>query len=207
MNKFQYFLDLIQKAPEETLNLSLVDVHHKGIFSLVIKGTRFGELTRVFISDVQINPFEVQLHTHRYPLQITALVGEIIHHVAFKSEIEDLHTITIPCFNYHSPMNGEKKIEYVNDLHFIVKSYNMPIGSSVYMTEHDFHTMSCSKGSIWVVEEQGFRSDYSRFLGIPFETTNFYKKPTNYQLNSKRKQVTKLLQNIVNAFNNGTTNI
>jgi hypothetical protein len=42
----------------------------------------------------------VQLHTHRYPFQLTTIKGNIKHFVAYRSDVVDCHTISLSEFNY-----------------------------------------------------------------------------------------------------------
>ena len=76
MKKIDYLKKIYSmlKAPnKKRLAMSMKDTHHKGVFSLVIGGTEFGKLTRVFIASEKLKPYKVQLHTHRYPIRITAI--------------------------------------------------------------------------------------------------------------------------------------
>ena len=54
----------------DTLDLSMADVHHKGLYSIVIGGTEHGELTRVFIATEKIEPYVLKLHSHTYDLRL-----------------------------------------------------------------------------------------------------------------------------------------
>lgn len=200
MNKLEYIkkiYNLVKSPNKESLKLSLADTHHNGIFSLVVDGTEFGELTRIFISESKLNPFDVQLHTHRYPIQLTAIKGNITHFLAFKSYVEDLNTVSMSEFEYKSPLNGGNGLKYIQESNFIIKDYKMPIASSVIMSENDFHTMSCSKGSIWIVEEQGFKTDSSRVLGTPFTVDGLYNEPKMFSINDKCQIVAKELKKII----------
>jgi hypothetical protein len=189
--------DLLKNPNQESLKLSMNDVHHKGLFSLVIDGSEFGNLTRVFIADEKIKPFEVQLHSHRYPIRLTTIKGQIKHVVAFRSEIVDCHTVSLSEFDYKSPLNGGKGLSYLKETNVIIKDYVLPIGATLEMDEKEIHTVSCSKGSIWIVEELGFKVDSSKVLGVPFITEGLYKEPKSFQINDNhqlvKKEVAKIL--------------
>jgi hypothetical protein len=193
----QNISDLLKNTNPEILKLSMNDVHSKGLFSLVIGGTEFGNLTRVFIADEKLKPFQVQLHTHRYPIRLTTIKGNIQHFVAFRSELIDCHTVELSEFDYKSPLNGGKGLSYLKETNVIIKDYNLPIGSTLQMTASEFHTVACSKGSIWIVEEQGFEVESSKVLGVPFITEELYNEPKSFQINDKhqlvKKEITKLL--------------
>lgn len=191
------YYELLKKTDPESLKLSMSDVHHKGLFSLVIDGTEFGKLTRVFISDEKLNPYQVQLHTHRYPIKLTTIKGNIKHFVAHRSEIVDCHTVELSEFNYKSPLNGGNGLIYEKETNVIIKDYCLPIGSTLQMTCDEFHTVSCSKGSIWIVEELGFEKDYSKVLGVPFITDNLYNESLPFQVNDKHQFVKKELAKII----------
>jgi len=195
------FLKLIygylQYPNQESVALSLADTHHVGIFSLVINGTEPGELTRVFIADQKLTPYEVQLHSHRYPLRITAIKGDIKHYVALPTEIRDHHTVELSEFEYKSPLNGGSGLKYLKESLYIIKDYSLPIGATIEMDETAIHTMSCSQGSIWIVEEQGFKVDCSKVLGVPFITDGLYNEPKMFQTVDKfqllKKEIKKLI--------------
>jgi hypothetical protein len=181
----------------DSLNLSMADTHHNGMFSLVINGTEFGKLTRVFIADTDLLPYEVQLHTHRYPIRLTTIKGNIKHFVAYRSDVVDCHTVSLSEFNYKSPLNGGNGLSYEKETNVIIKDYHLPIGSTLQMTENEFHTVSCDKGSIWIVEEQGFVNDFSRVLGVPFITDGLYNPPATFQVNDKCQLVAKEIKKLI----------
>lgn len=186
MNKqefLQKIYDLLKNPNPETLKLSMNDVHHKGLFSLVIDGTEFGKLTRVFIADAKLKPFEVQLHTHRYPIRLTTIKGQVKHVVATETDNINAETVQLSEFNYRSPLNGGNGLTYSKETNVIIKDYILPIGASLEMTANEYHTVSCSKGSMWIVEEQGFVLDSSKVLGVPFITEGLYNEPKSFQVN------------------------
>ena len=126
MNKLEFFKHiqiLLRSVPKETLELSMNDVHHKGLFSLVIGGTEFGNLTRVFIADESIKPFEVQLHSHRYPIRLTLIKGEIKHYSATEKHTVDCDTISLSKFNYKSPLNGGNGLSYLKEVNVSIIDY------------------------------------------------------------------------------------
>lgn len=200
MTKLDFFkkmYDLAKNPNPESLKLSLADTHQKGIFSLVIDGNEFGKLTRVFIAETKLKPYDVQLHTHRYPIRLTMVKGNIKHYVALPTDLIDLNTVELSEFEYKSPLNGGSGLKYLKESNFIIKDYSLPIGSTVEMSEKEYHTMSCSKGSIWIVEEQGFKTDSSKVLGVPFITDELYNEPKMFQVNDKCQILAKELKRII----------
>lgn len=200
MSKLQFLknmYDLVKNPNPESLKLSLADTHQKGIFSLVIDGTEFGKLTRVFIVETKLKPFEVQFHTHRYPIRLTMIKGNIRHYIASPVNVKDAHTVELSEFEYKSPLNGGSGLKYLQESTFVIKDYSLPIGSTVEMNETEYHTMSCSKGSIWIVEEKGFKTESSKVLGVPFITDGLYNEPKMFQVNDKCQILAKELKRII----------
>lgn len=200
MKKLDY-LKSVHKALKnpnlESIKMSMDNVHHDNLFSLVIKGTEPGKLTRAFIANSEIEPYDVQLHSHRYPIKLTVIKGKVMHHLAFRSEIQDFHTTSLSEFKYKSPLNGGSGLSYLKEGNFILKDINLPIGSSIEMDENEIHSVSCSKGSIWIVEEKGFKTDESVVLGVPFTTEGYYTEPRQFQINDNVQLVAKEIKKII----------
>jgi hypothetical protein len=192
--------NLIINPKIECLDLSLSDTHAKGVFSLVVDGNEAGCLTRIFISKNKIKPYSVQLHTHRYPLRLTFIKGNVKHHVAIPSKESTLDSIELSEFEYKSPLNSGSGLKYLKEKYFTIKDYSLPVGSTIFLTSNDYHTISCSKGSIWIVEELGFKKDKSRVLGIPFITDGLYNRPNMFQINDMCQLVAKELKQIINSY-------
>jgi hypothetical protein len=191
----------VKKPNQKSLALSMREVHAKGIFSLVIKGTEFGKLTRIFIVDKEIKPFDVQYHTHRYPIRITVLKGNITHHTAEKvKEFASQDVVSISEYEYRSVLNGGDGLKYKTEVNIKTNEYKLPIGSQINLGSEDYHTMSCSKGSIWIVEEKGYDKDFSHVLGVPFVTDDFYLKPPPMQVADKCKVVSKTIQDLLTRY-------
>jgi hypothetical protein len=190
--------ETLKKPNSESLDLSMRDVHAKGIFSLVIDGTEFGKLTRVFIVDKKIKPFDIQYHTHRYPITITVLKGNITHHTAEKVDANDVQDlISISEFEYRSVLNGGEGLRYSSDVKIKTNEYKLPVGSQIELGIEDYHTISCSKGSIWIVEEKGFKKDFSNVLGVPFTTDDLYKSPAMFQIVDKCQVVARTVKEML----------
>ena len=199
LQRIEGIYNTMLSTTKQTLEMSLADTHHSGIFSLVIGGETPGNLTRVFISDVKLKPFEVQLHTHRYPLWLTTIKGNIRH---YEAEIvpKAMDGVRMSRFEYRSPLNGGAGLKAQPDCKVTITDYGLPPGSSIWLRPTDFHTMSCSKGSIWVVEEGGFSADTSEVLGVPFITEGLYNKPEMFQINDKFQIVKAEIRRIIEAF-------
>lgn len=197
--------DILRKPNQESLKMSLAETHHPNVFSLVIDGTEAGNLTRVFIAKGKLKPFEVQLHSHRYPIRLTTIAGSIKHFIANNANKNDFgfadkRVVDMSMFEYKSPLNGGQGLKYLDEVSVKIIEYPLPVGSTVEMSENDVHTMSCSKGSIWIVEEQGFKSDSSIVLGVPFITDGLYNKPQQFQINDNVQIVLSTINKILNDY-------
>lgn len=181
--------------PSDAINKSLNNVHSNGLFSLVVDGEENGKLLRVFIADKKLKPFEVQLHSHRYDINLTPIHGNVKQHVAVNGT-----KTTIPTYTYKSFLNGGSGLEFRNIGNYDISEFFMPHGSTVYMNEREIHTISCSKGSIWIVEELGFKTEESTVLGIPFTVDGLYTEPTMFQINDKCQIVLKYVNQILKNF-------
>ena len=78
----QKFLDLLNENNPELYSMSRADVHARELYSIVLKQHEDGRLTRAFIALEEVKPFDIQLHTHAYSIDITAITGLIRHHIA-----------------------------------------------------------------------------------------------------------------------------
>lgn len=199
-------LDLLKKIVNnlengtDSLKMSLNNVHAKGMFSLVVDGSEPGQLTRIFMASHKLRPYEVQLHTHRYPVRLTALRGTMVQFTAEREPEGYQNTVVIPCYKYRSFLNGGDGLSYMFDGTYSIKDFAIPIGSTIAMTSHDFHTMSCSKDAVWVVEELGFQEEESYVLGVPFQTQDLYTKPEMFQVNDKAQIALTILRKLVSDY-------
>lgn len=194
---YQTLLSYLQSPDQEALKLSMDNVHGDGVFSLVIKGTEFGKLTRVFIAKKKLVPYQVQLHTHRYGIRLTVLNGIIRHQIARFSQNSET---TMSLYKYHSPLNGGQGLTYEKEARVKLSEYHLPVGSVVDLEHTDFHTMAVSKDSVWVVEEQGFMEDHSWVLGMPFVTEGLYTQAQQFQINDACQLVRRHLSTIINTY-------
>lgn len=190
------FKDKLIKCNPESLKMSLNNVHAKEMFSLVVDGTEAGKLTRVFIAGKKLKPYKAQLHTHRYPITLTVLKGTVTQHTAdiFKTGFNT------SMYKYKSPLNGGQGLTYRQEVSVCTKDFVVPVGCQIHMDCNSFHTISCSKGAMWIVEELGFENDYSLVLGVPFITENLYTKPEMFQINDKHQLVLKTINKLVSAL-------
>lgn len=194
-------IDAIKEPNECMAKMSLNNVHMEGLFSLVVVGDEPGRLTRVFIADKKIKPFDVQLHSHRYPIRLTTIKGKIRHHVAEEKGLINLDgDVVLSKFMYRSFLNGGGGMNYVDEVSMSVKDYLLPIGSTTTMSHDEVHTVSCSKGSIWIVEELGFATETSLVYGVPFVLDGLYNEPGMFQINDKAQLVLRELKKIHQSY-------
>lgn len=183
----------------ESLHMSLANVHCKGLFSLVISGTEHGKLKRVFVASKKIKKGQVQFHSHRYPIKLTVLGGEVVNHEATKVSYWRMG-VRADSFAYSSPLNGGSGLRYIETSNYLLIENAVPKGMQISMGENEIHTISCSKGSIWVVEELGFKVDESIVLGVPFTTSGLYNKPEQFQINHNYELVMSALNEIITTY-------
>lgn len=101
---------------------------------------------------------------------------------------------------YKSPLNGGNGLRYLKDVKGSIVTQTLPIGTTSEMKGNEIHTISCSKGSIWIVDEQGFTTDRSLVVGVPFQTDGLYKDPKQFQTNDNFTKVKSILKNIINSY-------
>ena len=197
---FEELYEMMMNVSKDSLDMSIADCHVKGCFSLVVGGTEHGKLTRVFIATKKIYPFDIQFHSHRYDLKIGVIHGVFDHHIAegaFDQEYLDGHCVKLKKYEYLSPLNGGNGLKHVGEHCWNLKSYRVPVGGEMYLPSELIHSVSCKKGSIWVVQEQGFNCDSSVVLGTDFSTDGLYNKPEQFQVNNMYEQVLKHLKKLV----------
>jgi len=193
-------LNSLLSPNQESLKLSMCDVHHKGLFSLVVSGKEHGNLLRVFIANEKLKPYEVQFHTHRYPIKLTTIKGSITHHLASEVNYVNSKVVTLSEFDYTSPLNDGKGLVYLKETGVVIDNFSIPNGSNIFISSNEFHTISCSKGAIWIVKELGFQSKSSKVLGIPFVLDGLYNKPEMFQINDNVQKVIREITSIVNCY-------
>ena len=173
------FLDLLNENNPELYTMSRADVHARELYSIVLKQHDDGRLTRAFIALDEVKPFDIQLHTHAYSIDITALTGLVRHHIATPILLNTTCPYTrMPAYRYRSMLREEfVEQRFVPDgvMKVHVEDYYIPPGGSIYLESTDIHTVSCSAKSIWIIEEGNRVSDDSLFLGIPFNKGTMYR--------------------------------
>lgn len=184
----------------ETLTKSLADVHLKGVFSLVVGGTENGSLTRIFIANKKIKPFDIQFHSHRYALTIGVVHGCFEHHVAIEETDRSYYnaeSVRLKTYVYHSPLNGGNGLVRTGVSNWRLESTQLPVGSEIFLPSDLVHSVSCSKGTIWIVKEHGFVEESSVVLGNSFITEGLYNQPQQYQVNDNFQLVLEKLKKLV----------
>ena len=192
--------NLIENVKLESLHLSLDDVHHSNLVSLVIGGTEFGNLTRIFIAESKIEPYAAQLHTHRYPIMLTKLKGSIKHHIANRGYPYEPGIVKIPEYKYNSPIDNKQSMEYQGFNCFHLNEYEIPTGSIIKLNIDEFHTVSCACGSMWMVEELGYQSLFNSVLGIPFKTEGLYNPLSDTMIAHHCNNVSKVVHDLLESY-------
>ena len=196
--------ELINNAPQEAIDMSLDDVHAPDLFSLVFHCDENKKLKRAFIAGADITPYQIQLHTHRYPLRITVIQGTVTHHRAVEvasGHIEHYQNrVFMDSMSYRSAIvAGEDagKVEVIaENVELSVSDFVIPPGASIELTEHDIHTVSCSAKAIWIVEELPIEKpcEITKMYGVPFKTVSMYEKPLPDYLHHMHCVLTRAIQ-------------
>lgn len=197
---FNELYEMMKNPSKESLDMSLANCHIDGVFSLVVGGNEHGKLTRVFIATKKIKPFDIQFHTHRYNLRIGVIHGNFTHHTALEGFTSDLYSgeaVSLKSYEYKSPLNGGTGLVGTGESCYILKTSDIPIGGELYLPYDLLHTVSCAKGTIWVVQELGFEDDSSTVLGVDFTTDGLYTEPKQFQVNDMFQTVLGKLKKLV----------
>ena len=197
---FEELQKMMLNVNKESLDKSIADCHIKGCFSLVVGGTEHGELTRVFVATKKINPFDIQFHSHRYSLKIGVIHGVFDHHIASEVSSTDGvngNVVRLKTYKYKSPLNGGNGLWATGESLWELDSYKIPVGGQIYLPSQQVHSVSCKKGTIWVVQELGFKGDSSVVLGTNFETDGLYNPPKQFQVNNMYEKVMSRLKKLV----------
>lgn len=205
---FNHVLDLMENPDNKALDKSLADCHVDGVFSLVVGGEKdsngeliHGTLTRIFIATKKISPFDIQFHSHRYSLTIGVISGSFEHHIAKSSSAYEFYqgdASKLNCYEYKSPINGGTGLAHKGEGLYTLSSYKVPVGAEIYLPHDLLHTVSCKKGTIWIVKEHGFEEDSSVVLGTSFQTEGLYNQPKQFQINDMFTLVYGKLNKLVN---------
>lgn len=153
--KYKEILTMLNKASDETLMLSRLNCHIKGLHSIVLENNE-GKLTRLFITtpkhhmwknkDVNLS-LALGVHSHRYHLQLIEVHGEAMNII----------------YNHCNPEFGTEVDEYrfysCDDVKYLGKAYlreymSVPIINE-YMNSNELHTVNVRKGETasWLVIE------------------------------------------------------
>lgn len=188
---FETALRLLEERNKESLEKSLDNVHHDGLFSLVIGGTENGLLTRVFIATKKIKPYTVQLHSHTYNLKLGVIKGHFLHHTAVEcgEGAKGMNVASMKLYKYQSPLNGGKGLELIGNRKYSLYDHYIPVGAEIFLNSDDIHTVSVSKGTMWIVQELGFNKNHSSVIGTEFIADGLYTQPLQYQVNDMWQKV------------------
>lgn len=192
MSIFTHALNLMDNQDPKSLEKSIDNCHHKGLFSLVIGGTENGKLTRVFIATKKIKLSGCTFHSHTYDLTIGVIKGEFMHHIAKDSDMFMMNSsptdvmfnwVRLPTYHYQSPLNNGKGLEFDSMKEYYINSTVVPAGGEIHLRHTDIHSVTVSEGTMWVLQEHGFETDKSTVIGKPFTVDGLYTPPKQYQVN------------------------
>jgi len=165
--------DKLKAADLESLGMSLGDVHAKGLFSLVFDGRKAGHLPRAYLAGRKV--------------------------VAKLLDRTENGAMTIPAYKYRSQLNGgDGTFSYSHDQCILMEEYVIPPAATIYLSNSDIHTVSCSKGAIWVVEELGFKTKETYLFGSPFCVDDLYRKPEQFEVNNNYQRMRRAVKKLIN---------
>lgn len=202
---FKEVLDYIESNDEQALKKSLDNVHHDGLFSLVVNGEEPGRLTRIFIATKKIEPFAIQLHSHRYDLKIGVIKGTVLHHHAMECGhgARGTGVVIMDKFEYFSGLNSEVKFVYQDTVPFALVEQHIPKYSELYLEHLNIHSISASEGSMWIVQEQGYRTDSNTLLGLSFDVEGLYTEVSDDKIEEMKQLVLTELKKLVEIQEKG----
>lgn len=168
----------------DTLDLSMADVHHKGLYSIVIGGTEHGELTRVFIATEKIEPYALKLHSHTYDLRLGVIKGVFQHFQAVEcgEGAKGPGSVYLDKYEYKSPLNGGNGLKYIKRAPYSIMNHYVPPGGEVFFDSSIIHTVAVEAGTMWIIKECGKKTETSIVLGEKFTTENLYTKLNRLEL-------------------------
>ena len=168
----------------DTLDLSMADVHHKGLYSIVIGGIEHGELTRVFIATEKIEPYALKLHSHTYDLRLGVIKGVFQHFQAVEcgEGAKGPGSIYLDKYEYKSPLNGGNGLKYIKRAPYSIMNHYVPPSGEVFFDSSIIHTVAVEAGTMWIIKECGKKTKTSIVLGEKFTTENLYTKMDRLEL-------------------------
>ena len=208
MNIFKEACGYLSKEPNrQNIDMSLKNTHVKGMYSIVLNIDKEGNLFRVFYATEEIKPYEIALHEHRYNLTLGFIDGCIKQHSLIETYGEDYtyERIALPKFKYETTLKDGNGLTYIEDIFAYIISTDMPIYSSVYLDMDDVHTISCTKGSMWIVREENYLNidkKISHVYGKPFTTDGLYDKISDEEYNNIFNLIKDKLKPYLNCINN-----
>lgn len=198
---FKYCSDVLSDIRFDSLSKTLLNVHHDGLHSLVIQGVDNGNLLRVFIATEDIEPLAISLHSHKYSLDIGVVNGGFTHYMAIPTYNSIVSGgIGSPKYKYISKIDGDGGFKYIGDIVYNIHTYPVPAGSVIHLSNTDIHSVSCKKGTIWIINELGNVSDSNIVVGSPFATDNMYLKPTTDQISGLLDIFSRSLRHLINKL-------
>jgi hypothetical protein len=197
MLNLNLLIDAVEGATDEALNMSLMDCHVDGVFSLVVKKADDGCLTRFFIATKDIEFGDVAPHSHKYNIWLSVLAGNFTHH----SFVEG-GRVVMSGWKYKSSDGSFRKVYAQPSVE--IRSENLPVSSEMYIRADDIRTISCKAGAIWAIEETSYTGSLETIvLGVPFKTDGLYKKPAKEQVLEMKDRVYSVLLGLRDLFKEG----
>lgn len=153
----QTFLDLLARADDETLMMSMMDCHAPNLSSIVVKNED-GRLTRAFLAwpgnpmhrNTLNQDLPLGIHNHRYSLTLHWMHGEVVNTLYDEDGWCELNK-----FRYTSAMAVDgPKFESLGMARLgVTMDTTLGPGMVCYMSAETLHDVRCGEIAAWLVEE------------------------------------------------------
>lgn len=152
---------LYQRASDETLMMSMRNVHAMNLFSFVLENNN-GALKRIFYTPsnvLEVNfPFSrtmsIGLHNHQYDLVLTGIQGKAIsyHYTAHDAVGPDDWALHHYEWSTYAGGHGRHERKGMKAAH-LHSSQELRHNQPFYLASSLFHTVWAEAGSAWLVSE------------------------------------------------------
>ena len=150
-------LDLLDKASDEDLMMSMKDCHIKGLHSIVLYCDKFDRLLRLYLTtpnhqmhnnmrdDLNIN---LGVHNHRYDLQLTAVHGKAAN-ITYRLSDSRCSNLRVDVYKYYN------KDKYVKLDRAFLKRKSLKLIDNTFMDKSELHTVyvRANETASWLVQE------------------------------------------------------
>lgn len=156
MNK-EYILQLLSKASDEDLMMSMKDCHIKGLHSIVLYCDKYERLLRLYMTtpnhqmhnnmrdDLVIN---LGVHNHRYDLQLTRVHGNAAN-ITYRLSDNRYSNLRVDVYKYYN------KDSYIKQDRAFLRRKSITLIGNTFMDKSELHTVfvRANETASWLVQE------------------------------------------------------